>query len=76
MQRFPMPRTGEWRVTNLNTGDAALWRRGFCTHFCRTGHFGADGVYEGAKKVRCGFLTYANSVNYSQALSVGAGMGR
>ena len=41
-----------------------------------SGHFGADGVYEGAKKVRCGFLTYANSVNYAQALSVGAGMGR
>jgi hypothetical protein len=66
MQRFPHPKTGEWRVSNLNTGPHF-----FDTTDYVSGHFGANGVYEGAKKVRCGFLTYANGVNYAEALSVG-----
>ena len=69
MQRFPHPKTGEWRVTNLNTGDSRVL---VCSDsLVLIGHFGANGVYEGAKKVRCGFLTYANGVNYAEALSIG-----
>jgi hypothetical protein len=36
-----------------------------------TGHFGENGVYEGVKKIRCGFLSYFKEMNYQQAMAMG-----
>lgn len=36
-----------------------------------TGHFGENGIYEGVKKIRCGFLDYFKEMNYQKAMAMG-----
>lgn len=36
-----------------------------------TGHFGENGIYEGVKKIRCGFLDYFKDMNYAKAMAMG-----
>jgi len=36
-----------------------------------TGHFGENGIYEGVKKIRCGFLDYFKQMDYQKAMAMG-----
>ena len=36
-----------------------------------TGHFGENGIYEGVKKIRCGFLDYFKNMDYAKAMAMG-----
>ena len=36
-----------------------------------TGHFGENGIYEGVKKIRCGYLDYFKDMNYAKAMAMG-----
>lgn len=36
-----------------------------------TGHFGENGIYEGVKRIRCGFLDYFKEMDYQKAMSMG-----
>ena len=36
-----------------------------------TGHFGENGIYEGVKQIRCGYLSYFKEMNYQQAMAMG-----
>ena len=36
-----------------------------------TGHFGENGIYEGVKKIRCGFLDYFKNMDYAKAMTMG-----
>ena len=36
-----------------------------------TGHFGENGVYEGVKKIRCGFIDYFKNMEYQKAMAMG-----
>jgi hypothetical protein len=33
-----------------------------------TGHFGENGIYEGVKKIRCGYLDYFKDMEYQKAM--------
>jgi hypothetical protein len=36
-----------------------------------TGHFGENGIYEGVKKIRCGFIEYFKEMEYQKAMAFG-----
>lgn len=36
-----------------------------------TGHFGENGIYEGVKKIRCGFLDYFLKMDYQKSMAMG-----
>ena len=35
------------------------------------GRFGKNGIYEGVKKIRCGFLDYITNMDYAKAMAMG-----
>ena len=36
-----------------------------------TGHFGENGIYEGVKKIRCGFIDYFKEMDYQKSMAMG-----
>jgi len=36
-----------------------------------TGHFGENGVYEGVKRIRCGYLDYFKQMDYQKSMAMG-----
>lgn len=36
-----------------------------------TGHFGENGIYEGCKRIRCGFLDIFKEMNYQKSMAMG-----
>jgi hypothetical protein len=36
-----------------------------------TGHFGENGIYEGVKKIRCGYIDYFKEMDYQKSMAMG-----
>ena len=36
-----------------------------------TGHFGENGIYEGVKRIRCGFIDYFKEMDYQKSMAMG-----
>lgn len=57
------------RSLYLTTGRGQNHKNEFVVSNLNCGHFGENGVYEGVKRIRCGYLSYFKEMNYQKQLT-------